>query len=464
MIKTRVIDLKVGDYIHNETRQLTGLVDRVDPKSGYQHIFIKNISSLSYSWCFYHDESVFLLEEDEIEKFKARQKEISKFKNVRSLPRPYYPMGSDPEIFVLNKEGEVIPSYEFLKSKTENDKTIQVDKSFMLGGTGATTQQSIFWDGFQGEFNVQANECLGWVADSVFLGLKSMHQKAKAYNPDAKLTIQSTLDIDPMVLQEAKPEHVEFGCMPSFNIYGMSGLKKDGREVPFRSAGGHIHFGFGGQKKETIERYVKTLDKILAVACVSLFAKYDKAARREMYGLAGEYRLPAHGLEYRTLSNAWLCHPLIFNLTFELARQCTQLVNNDLENLWEATEEETIKCINECDVDLAREILARNKMMFSSIFAARFGEHKEENIYKIYMLGIDSIIDNPEDIENNWDLNGQYSAHCGKSGNTISTIESNKKYKLLKDEKVTEIYEELVKEIGKDIEIEEAAVPKRKQA
>jgi hypothetical protein len=308
-------------------------------------------------------------------------------------------MGSDPEIFVLDANGKIIPSWEFLPSK-EKPKKYQ-------GYGGAATKQNMFWDGFQAEFNIEAGTCLDYRSDAIWSGLKAMITEARKYNKDAKLTIQSTMNVDKKLLKSAADEHVQFGCTPSLNAYGMEGLKLDGREVPFRSAGGHIHIGCKNyiKKEGTAERYVKALDKILGVACVSLFANFDDPRRRSMYGLAGEYRLPKHGLEYRTLSNAWLSHPVIYNMVFELCRKVIGLEQKDLMEFWIASEEDTVNAINQCDVKLARKILLKNEDMFKKIlFSICHDDKKTLAMFNTFMLGMESLIANPDDIVGNWQL------------------------------------------------------------
>lgn len=451
MTKISVPELKKGDFITNKNRAITGKILNVQHLQGYSCVRFLSKTGHESDIYFYTNEEVIL--EEEPENFEKDVTSLRKVAPLRQLYKPHCYLGTDPEMFVVDKNNEVIPSFSFLKSKADKDLTIE-ETGNVKGYRGHTTRQTIFWDGFQAEFNVYSATCLAWVIDSTFLGLKTLQQKAKAFDKNARLTIQSTLDVSPIVLQDAKKEHVEFGCMPSFNIYGMEGIKKDGRQVSYRSAGGHIHFGlanrdFQGKDKKLLERYIKTLDKILGVACVSLFANYDKAKRREMYGLAGEYRLPAHGIEYRTLSSAWMAHPLIMNMVFELARMSLSVVDKGLENLWDATEEETIKCINNCDVDLAREILARNKQAFINLqFSIYPDDATSTNLYKIYMLGMDSIIKNPDDVTNNWGLDGVFEGHCEGEGMKIGKIYSIPKYKELANEKVTEIYEELVKQIN----------------
>lgn len=211
-------------------------------------------------------------------------------------------IGSDPEMFIEDKDGVVVPAFTFLGSKKEPNKgTVPADNS-------NSRVNNIYWDGFQAEFDTTANECLGWHSDSIRQGIAGLYDLLPK---GAKLSTKPTIDVPPSMLLEAKEEHVQFGCMPSYNVYGMKGLALDGRDVPFRSAGGHIHFGIGKQTHESVAPMIKALDAILGVACVSLFAGIDDPRRRTMYGLAGEYRLPDHGVEYRTLSNAWMCHPAI---------------------------------------------------------------------------------------------------------------------------------------------------------
>lgn len=397
-----------------------------------------------------------------IDKFNSDlNKEIKKkgFRNYNRLNVAQ--VGSDPEIFVVDENNEVLPAYEFLQGK-DNPNITGTHKDFNITGNNCidSTKQKMFWDGFQAEFNTCATGCLSWVVDSVAIGMASVLREAQKKNPKATLSIKTLVEIPPEILASAKPEHVEFGCMPSFNVYGMEGMKANGRDVNFRSTGGHIHLGLKYKDPDLIKEYVKALDKILGVACVALFAKLDDPRRRTMYGLAGEYRTPAHGLEYRTLSNAWMCHPLIMNLVFEIARATTAIVDRNAIDLWETTERETIDCINNCDVDLAREILARNKVLFKELLS-NFGYYgsndTRENIYKMFMLGVESLIKNPNDIMNNWSIGKDYTGHCDALGMTVRTIQYIPTYNKLKESNVAEIYEELVANINA-IDVEEAIV------
>lgn len=321
--------------------------------------------------------------------------------------------GTDPEIFVEDKAGNVIPAFNFLKSKKEDNHT--------------------YWDGFQTEFFVHASVCLDEVTKSIYNGLKRVMRLAKQYNTDAKLSLKTVMEIPYEMLQAAKDEHVSLGCAPSFNIYGMKGEQvADPRQLTSRSTGGHLHFGTGGLDNESLNRVIKAMDAIIGVSCVALFQKFDNPTRRRLYGLAGEYRLPPHGIEYRTLSNAWLMHPFITQIVFDISRKAVIVGMNDYLKHWKGTEEETIRCINTCDVKLAQEIMLRNKEMLMQIYQAAYKNYKKEQyeaLFKIFFDGAHTVIANPEDIENNWDLNkSDYVYRKGQQFRTaIVEIVDNKK-------------------------------------
>lgn len=317
-------------------------------------------------------------------------------------------IGSDPEIFITDKDNVLIPAFNFLPNKT--DATNKKHKR--MSTMGVEYFNSIYWDGFQAEFDTLATGCLSFHVDSVQAALENLYKLAKKHNPDAKLSVQSTFDIDPKIIEASKDEHVAFGCMPSFNIYGLKGMELSGREVMYRSAGGHIHFGCGKKTEEEIKRIVKALDAILGVACVSLFQGFDNPKRRSMYGLPGEYRTPPHGLEYRVLSNAWLSHPLIMHLVFDLSRKAFMFGQKGLLKYWKATEEETIKCIMNCDVKLSHEILKRNKELLLKIFHAAFRDSSYSDVaYKLFIDGMGSVVKDPHNIIGNWSLESKEWVH-----------------------------------------------------
>jgi hypothetical protein len=315
-------------------------------------------------------------------------------KDIRNhLPKIVGYVGSDPEIFVTKKDGTLIPAFEFLKSNKDKDCTKTADGSI------------VYWDGFQAEFTTKPYGCLAYHTDSVQYGLKALLDEAKKYDKGAKLSIQTVMQIPEQLLKEGKKEFVELGCMPSENAYKMKGEDMgNGRTLPIRSAGGHIHFSLNKNQQEKAVDIVKGMDAIIGVACVALFANYDNPMRRKYYGMAGEYRLPAHGIEYRTLSNAWLVHPFAMNIVFDLARVGAAFGYHGFVKHFNATEKEIIDCINACDVKKAQEIMDRNKDIFLNLLQCVYPFKKEhiDMLYEVFYNGIDKYLKNPEDVEANW--------------------------------------------------------------
>lgn len=330
-------------------------------------------------------------------------------------------IGTDPEMFIENEKSEIIPAFNFLPDKNKG----RFFKNYEKYG-------KLFWDGFQAEFDVASSSCMDSLSGFIQIGLHNMLVAAREYDKTAKISLKSIIDVPRNVLENTAPEHVAFGCAPSLNIYGMKGLQASGNEVTLRTAGGHIHFGPYDSIKDLHQNptnVVKALDAVLGIACVSMFATLDNPRRRQMYGLAGEYRLPKHGLEYRTLSNAWLCHPLIAHIVFDLARSAFMLGKRDMLKYWKGNSQETIEVINNHQVDKAREILIRNKDMFFKIVNARYKNEKKANfVVNIIMNGVESIISKPDDIENNWMLSSSNPSVYMNEGKRVSnSFELNRK-------------------------------------
>jgi len=324
-----------------------------------------------------------------------------------------FTIGSDPEIFVTDERGEMIPAFLFLGGKDAKNVTSTLQQYGTRGGAGSKPQY-MYWDGFQAEFTTLAAGCNEAHTDSVAAGLRGVYNAARARFPGAKLAVKSVFDIPYEMLMAAADEHVAFGCMPSLNAYGIKTQLPPGREVPFRSAGGHLHFGVGQTSEEKAVPIIKALDTILGVACVSLFAKFDSRKRRIFYGLPGEYRLPPHGIEYRPLSNGWLAHPFIMNLVVDVARKCVVLGQKGWLDVWQATEEETIKTIVNSDVEAARASLEKNKDIFLKLLSACYQVNytwaKKEDLdilYNVFANGMESVLAEPENIVRNWYLDAK---------------------------------------------------------
>ena len=266
-------------------------------------------------------------------------------------------LGSDPEFFLSHADGSVFPAWEFLPSKYEPIKTNE-----------PINPNSVYFDGWQAEETVTPSVSIAEVIKSIKYGLMTALRAARKKDKNAKFSTKTVVEVTKEVLDATSDEYKQFGCAPSYNVWGICGKSASGETSLIRPAGGHVHFGLpeAYRTEEQINIIVKALDSILGVTCVSLMENLDNPARREYYGLAGEMRMPEHGCEYRVLSCAWIFSPKVAAMVLDLARRVVVYATSG-KNQWEASEEEVIETILLCDAAKARGIIERNKHCFEQM-------------------------------------------------------------------------------------------------
>ncbi|BDA97008.1 hypothetical protein [Pseudomonas phage vB_PaS-HSN4] len=99
-----------------------------------------------------------------------------------------------------------------------------------------------------------------------------------------------------------------FGCEPDYNAWTRSRNRMPTDAPPtLRTAGGHIHIGFCHivrVTKANTREVMQMCDYLLGLASVLIDGDTD---RKLLYGKAGACRYKPYGVEYRTLSNFWIC-------------------------------------------------------------------------------------------------------------------------------------------------------------
>lgn len=340
---------------------------------------------------------------------------------LRSVARQVHTTGCDPEIFVVDGANRMIPAFQFLPNKHEAKPHSSVsthDSSY------PSFAGSAYWDGFQAEFSCTPTHCHGYQFDMIRQGLRKVIQEGRKVNPKAKLTLKNVFRISEDVLAESAPEHVALGCDPSLNAYASEPFRVDNpREFPYRVAGGHIHFALQNAAMPHIPHVVKAMDLLAALPAVGMFAEIDNPLRREFYGKAGEYRTPKYGVEYRTLSNAWLGHPAVGHLLFELARQATALYNFEIPyDEFGTSEEEVQEVINHCDVKSARAIFAKSTAAFKRVMGSipnfQGRPDNAEKLASVVQGGVESLFPEYREVEKNWKLDGSWATHTDQSRRT----------------------------------------------
>lgn len=282
-------------------------------------------------------------------------------------------MGTDPEFFIT-KAGSIVPAFDHLPDKH---------------GSG----DGLFWDGFQAETTVEPP----WLYDRANGTLELAHsvgdQLRKLTKKGLNIAPQSVWHVPKDMLQFAADAHVALGCDPSRNAYAVEGRRVlEPRRLEWRFAGGHVHFSLSSWERDrNLVRYlVKTLDAGLGIPSVCLAQNYDHFIRRRYYGLAGEYRLPLHGLEYRTLSNYWLIDPVAFALTFDLARHVLNLGRARLRSIFVGSERAIQDTINYCDVRSAKDFMRLNREFYTAWSQLCYGDSKA--FWEAINGGVDKLV------------------------------------------------------------------------
>lgn len=285
--------------------------------------------------------------------------------------------GSDPEFFFKDPfTGQVVGSEKVLEGCKD--------------GQIKTGYGKVVIDGVQAELNPTTSSCRQTAASYIAMNLRSVQDRLRELKSPLKVSFDSVVEVSKEELKSLSDRSRIFGCAPSFNIYDMEAkVGADAATYRIRAAGGHIHMGglpskiywdfkihgkYGGPKVngKTVEtderrRLIPIFDLVVGNTCVLLDRNPLQAERRKYYGRAGEFRLPQHGVEYRTPSNFWLRSYPLMSLVFGLARYGMSVLattlyhegvkGQDLEkDLLEKVDfQKLIKAINTNDFNLAME-------------------------------------------------------------------------------------------------------------
>lgn len=258
--------------------------------------------------------------------------------------------GADPEFF-FKKEGRVVGAEKVLPKKAKG--------------------QTIVIDGVQAEFNPGASTCRQSFCSNLQECFAELHSTITEKN--VEVDFSAAIKVDKKELSSLAPENQQFGCSPSENVHGTASISvKDASTYYQRSAGGHIHLG--EHDSNTVlrnpEMLVPILDILLGNTCVLIDRDPGNVERRKHYGRAGEYRTPAHGIEYRTLSNFWLRSYPLTSFVLALARFSVSVASDGetrQQLLSMVNMEDIRKAINTNDAALARKNFDGIKELVSSI-------------------------------------------------------------------------------------------------
>jgi hypothetical protein len=209
-------------------------------------------------------------------------------------PMAGFTFGADPELFVKNDKGEIVPAEMIPGTK---DQPYPVEH-------GAVQR-----DGFAAEYNIAPCSTFEeWNRNHKAVQGQLKNMLPKGY----ELVALPAVRFSPEIFDAASDDTKALGCSPDWNAWEqrLNPPPKLPGDPRLRCAGGHIHFGYAEKADiHDIQHMmngfdlVKQLDWFLGAWSL----KHDKDIdRRRLYGKAGACRIKPYGVEYRVLSNFWV--------------------------------------------------------------------------------------------------------------------------------------------------------------
>ena len=220
-------------------------------------------------------------------------------------------VGADPELFVKDAKGRFRSAHNMIAG-TKADPFPVACGAYQV-------------DGMAVEFNIHPAATPEEFQNNIE---RVMQQMEEALPKGHTMHCVPTATFHGNHIRVQPEEATQLGCEPDYNAYTMKENPKPNGKVNFRTASGHVHIGFCDDADVMSEDHmlkcamlVRHLDVFLGLP--SLLWDNDKK-RRELYGKAGAFRPKKYGVEYRSLSNAWLRDPALIQYVFNQVQKAVE--------------------------------------------------------------------------------------------------------------------------------------------
>ena len=225
-------------------------------------------------------------------------------------------VGADPEVFVRNKEGRFRSAHGLIPGTKKEPYKVQ--------------DGAIQVDGMALEFNIDPAD----TKEKFIHNIGSVLGQLANAVPDYELAIVPTARFHWRHMRAQPEEALELGCEPDYDAYTEKQNPRPNNRATMRTAAGHVHIGFiptndadplSAEHMQRCITLVKHLDVFLGMPSLI----WDKdVLRRKMYGKAGAFRPKSYGVEYRTLSNAWLKNPELVGFVFDAVQRTVDFLRS----------------------------------------------------------------------------------------------------------------------------------------
>ncbi len=247
-------------------------------------------------------------------------------------------VGADPEVFIT-ENGEFKSAHGLIHG-TKHEPTRVINGAVQV-------------DGMALEFNIDPARTVEEFLNNIEL----VYGQLRAQIPqEYEFSDASTAVFDAVYFKQRSLMEKVLGCESDFNAYTLQANPSPNGNVPVRTAGGHVHIGWREPDQIDNDHFKRCAD--VAKACdvflglPSLLYDTD-TERRAMYGASGCFRPKEYGVEYRTLSNAWIQSPDRVQHVFENVQN---MMSREAE--WgDFDYDEVIDCINTSDTQKALELI-----------------------------------------------------------------------------------------------------------
>lgn len=244
-------------------------------------------------------------------------------------------VGCDPEFF-LRKDYRPVSAHEFLSTFGGKYNPLKVDHG-AVQVDGTAIEFNIDPASTASEFVFNVDAVLKYLRNSIPSTFEFKYEPVQVYDSDT--------------FRQIPDDAKELGCEPDFDAYTLFPNAKPDVTSHMRTASGHIHVGWTDdldvndpQTLRDCAALVKQLDAILYPASLL----WDKdGLRRKMYGNPGAFRPKRYGVEYRTLSNAWLKHKTVQTWIFDATVKAFEMLvdGTQLDDSWKAIEHNQSKAL-----------------------------------------------------------------------------------------------------------------------
>lgn len=214
-----------------------------------------------------------------------------------------FTLGADPEFFLKNKRNSNRSAHGLVPGTKEEPHKLPFG-ACQLDGTAV-------------EFNIKPATVAREFEENI---LSTVREIRRIVPSEYSFNFSPAVFYSEKYFDKIPDDSKRLGCDPDYDAYnkGQPNVmpQLDGKFQRMRTGAGHLHIGFTDVRN--------VFDPSHMFDCIMLTRQLDEIFsrcegiwdtdrnRRRLYGKPGAFRPKPYGLEYRSLSNAWVNYPLLY--------------------------------------------------------------------------------------------------------------------------------------------------------